>query len=171
MDLLLRALHLEDQPQFVAACQELADEGFEFGMQWRPGDEFAEFVIELCEEESGRGLQPGFVPATFRVAVVGGDLVGRVSVRHTLSPRLAIVNGHIGYAVRPAFRRQGFATEIFRQSLVLARDLGIDSALVTCDEDNWGSREVIRRGGGTADGTAVDDRSGKVKLRFWCPTS
>ena len=140
-------------------------------MQWAVDRDLASFIAELCEEEAGRVAHPGFVPATFRVAVVGDDLVGRVSIRHVLTPRLASVGGHIGYAVRPAFRRQGFATEILRQSLLIARDQGIDAALVTCDEDNEGSREVIGRCGGVPDGNAVDERSGKTKLRFWCPTS
>jgi predicted acetyltransferase len=171
VDLLLRPLRVEDEPQFVAACHELAAEGFEFGMQWAAEMEFSSFVAELHDEEVGVVAHPGYVPATFRVAVVSDDLVGRVSIRHSLNPRLASVGGHIGYAVRPAFRRRGFATEILRQSLSIAAGLGIDPALVTCDEDNEGSREVILRCAGVPDGTAVDERSGTTKLRFWCPTS
>lgn len=171
MSLLLRTLALQDEQQFRQACEELAAEGFEFGMQWADGRDFAEFVQELREEEAGRVVHPGWVPSTFRVGVVGEDLVARTSIRHSLTPRLASVGGHIGYAVRPRFRRRGIATEVLRQSLVIARDLGIGPALVTCDEDNAGSREVILRCGGTPDGTAVDEGSGKTKLRFWCPTS
>ena len=40
-----------------------------------------------------------------------------------------------------AFR--GYATEILRQSLVIARANGVDRVLVYCDEDNAGSRAVI----------------------------
>lgn len=39
---------------------------------------------------------------------------------------LALVEGgHIGYAVRPNHRRRGHATEILRQSLVVARAGGV----------------------------------------------
>ena len=171
MDLLLRPLRVEDEPQFVQACDELAAEGFDFGMQWAEETDFASFVAELRDEESGVVAHPGFVPATFRVAVVGEALVARASIRHALTPRLAAVGGHIGYAVRPAYRRQGVATEVLRQSLLIAGQLGIDPVLLTCNEGNVGSREVIRRCGGVPDGSAVDERSGDVKLRFWGPVN
>jgi predicted acetyltransferase len=61
------------------------------------------------------------VPATFLVADVDGAIVGRVSIRHELNDHLTHFGGHIGYGVRPAHRRRGYATEILRQSLVIAR--------------------------------------------------
>ena len=43
--------------------------------------------------------------------------------------------------------------------------LGIDPALITCDEDNIGSQKVIKSNGGQ-----FDDQRG-VKLRFCVPPS
>ncbi|MGV8972461.1 MAG: GNAT family N-acetyltransferase, partial [Rhodoglobus sp.] len=63
-------------------------------------------------------------------------MVGRVSIRHKLNAFLAEVGGHIGYGVRPAFRRLGYATQMLHQALELARSLEIERALVTCDGDN-----------------------------------
>ena len=54
---------------------------------------------------------------------------------------------------------------MLRQALAVARELGIDPALVTCDVDNMGSRTVIERNGGVLE----DERSGK--LRYWVPTA
>ena len=51
----------------------------------------------------------------------------------------------------PQFRRRGYATEILRQSLVVARAAGVDRVLVTCDDDNLGSIAVIERCGGRLD--------------------
>ena len=48
-------------------------------------------------------------------------------------------------------------------ALPVARGLGIDPALVTCDEDNVGSRKAIEGNGGVLE----DVRRGK--LRFWVP--
>jgi predicted acetyltransferase len=53
--------------------------------------------------------------------------------------------------MRPALRRRGFATEILRQSLVVARTLGLDAALLTCNDDNVGSAVVIERCSGLRD--------------------
>jgi predicted acetyltransferase len=54
---------------------------------------------------------------------------------------------------------------MLREALVVARGLGISSALVTCDVSNIGSRTVIERNGGVLE----DERGGK--LRFWIRTS
>jgi predicted acetyltransferase len=50
-------------------------------------------------------------------------------------------------------------------ALVIAHDLGVESALLTCDDDNVASRRVIERNGGMLE----DERDGK--LRYWVPTS
>jgi predicted acetyltransferase len=50
--------------------------------------------------------------------------------------------------VLPGFRRRGYATEILRQALVVARAVGIDRALLYCDDDNTGSAAVIEACGG-----------------------
>jgi predicted acetyltransferase len=73
--------------------------------------------------------------------------------------------GHIGYVVRPSARRRGHATAMLAAALPVANALGIDPALVTCDEDNIASRKVIEASGGT-----LEDQRG-AKLRFWLPTS
>ena len=96
--------------------------------------------------------------------VVDDTVVGRVSLRHELTPWLLEVGGHIGYAVRPSARRRGYATAALARVLPVAADLGIDPALVTCDEDNIGSRKAIEANGGVLE----DVRNGK--LRFWVPT-
>jgi predicted acetyltransferase len=50
-------------------------------------------------------------------------------------------------------------------ALPVARSLGIDPALLTCDEDNIASRKVIEASGGMLE----DNRHGK--LRYWVPAS
>ena len=101
------------------------------------------------------------MPATELWWVEGEEFLGRIAIRHRLTPALLEVGGHIGYDVRPSARRRGHATEMLRQALGIARGLGIDRVLVTCDVDNVGSRTVIERNGGVFE----DERAGK--LRFW----
>lgn len=107
----------------------------------------------------------GFVPATELWWVEGDEFIGRVSVRHRLTPMLLQIGGHIGYDVRPSARRRGHATAMLRQALSVANELGINPALVTCNVDNVGSRTVIERNGGVLE----DERAGK--LRFWLLTT
>jgi predicted acetyltransferase len=94
----------------------------------------------------------------------GVEWLGRLAIRHTLTPPLLELGGHIGYCVRPSARRRGHATQMLHQSLPIAARLGIDPALVTCDTDNEASRKVILAAGGELE----DERHGK--LRFWVAT-
>ena len=82
------------------------------------------------------------------VAVVDGEIVGRVSVRFELNDYLLEHGGHVGYGVAPAHRAQGYATEILRQALVILRAEGVERVLVTCDDDNVASARVIEKNGG-----------------------
>ena len=83
-----------------ATHDELAADGFSFLLGWHPADEWPAYLERLRQLRRGRELPPDRVPATFLVAVVGSDIVGRVSIRHELTPFLADVGGLIGYGVR-----------------------------------------------------------------------
>lgn len=128
-------------------------------------DAFARMVETIkTEADPATPLPPDIVHQTVLWFVEGIEWLGRLSIRHRLTPALAELGGHIGYFVRPSARRKGYATEMLTQSLPAAAALGIDPALVTCDTDHHASRRVIEAAGGELE----DERHGK--LRFWVPT-
>lgn len=161
----LRPLRLEDERRGRAAHELLDD--YDFFLGYDTTEPWADFVARVERHRRGIDLPPGLVPAVFLVACVGDEIVGRASIRLELNEYLALGGGHIGYAVLPAHRRRGHATEILRQSLVVARAEGIDDVLVTCAVDNVGSRTVIERCGGEYESTVHDPKEDVEKRRYW----
>jgi predicted acetyltransferase len=80
--------------------------------------------------------------------VDGAGYLGTVMIRHALTPQLRAEGGHIGYHVVPQHRRRGHATAMLAGACAWCRGLGLTEVLVTCDENNTGSRRVIEANGG-----------------------
>ena len=167
-DLVLRPFSLADEAEAVAAQAELAADDFTFLLEDFGTRPWAEYLARLAEIERGENLATDRVPAALLAADVDGELVGRSSIRYELNDWLSKYGGHIGYGVRPAFRRRGYATEILRQSLVIVAERGVAQALVTCDDDNAASAATIERCGGVLEG--LIEGEGAPKRRYWVPT-
>ena len=136
-----------------------------WGDRWADPAVFAEYAAWLrAGALEGSSRPPGFVPATSMWWADGDEYLGRPAIRHRLTPALHAVGGHIGYDVRPSARRRGHATLLLAAALPVARELGIDRALLTCLAGNVGSRKVIEANGG------VLEDEGDGMLRFWVPT-
>jgi predicted acetyltransferase len=163
--LLLRAPAPEDEAVVTQAQLELAADDFEFVFR-DPDEPWADYLADVERQRVGVDLAPDRVPATFLLAVVDGEIVGRVSIRHALNDRLSVIGGHIGYGVRPAYRRRGHATEILRQSLAIARGLGLDRVLLTCDDSNDASARTIESCGGVLDGVVTPEDHPPVR-HYW----
>lgn len=133
---------------------------------WRDPAAFAVFVEAMRADALPETPRPEWhVPCTTLWWVDGETYLGRIAIRHELTDFLRDVGGHIGYDVRPTRRREGHATEMLKGSLPWALALGIDPALVTCDDDNVGSIRVIEHAGGE-----LEDVRG-TKRRYWILTS
>jgi len=166
MPLRLRPFIRDDEAAVLEAQRELSADGFTFAVGYEDGMDWQDYLDSVEHEHLGLDLAADRVPGSMLAAEVSGEVVGRLSVRHELNEFLAREGGHLGFAVRPQHRRNGYATEILRQGLIVARSLGVGRALVTCDEDNIGSATVIERCGGVFDSIHLTDE-GRPMRRYW----
>lgn len=162
--LVLRPPAPGDEPALRALHEELRPEGFDVLLAQ---GSWPEVLAQVEREASGVGRAEGRVRADFLVAEVDGVVVGRVSVRHELNAFLRLEGGHIGYAVGPAHRRKGYATEMLRQAVERLAALGVDRVLVTCDDDNVGSARVIEANGGVLEDVVQLGGGRPPKRRYW----
>jgi len=131
-----------------------------------PRRAFARWTADLRDAARLRPAPArGVVPYTILWYADDDHYIGEVQIRHELTDAMRRTGGHIGYEVRPSARRCGHATRMLALALPIAHGLGIDPALVTCDDTNVASRKVIEANGG------VPDEPVGVKLRYWVATA
>lgn len=167
--LILRELQTSDELAFRAAVAEFAEKepDWPFAFHFEESPSFSDFVQRLECWTRGERLANKFVPNTYLVGVVGDRVVGRVSLRHELNDFLKRMGGHIGYAVVPSERGKGYAKEMLRQALTMAKSLGIEHALITCDETNLASRRVVEANGGVLEHIVQQEKSGELLCHYW----
>jgi len=96
-----------------------------------------------------------------------GKMVGILQLRHKFNDFLRKYAGHIGYAVCPSERRKGYASRMLAGVLPRCRELGIMDVLVTCLENNEGSRRTILKNGGVYESTVFEPESQSSIERYW----
>lgn len=128
-------------------------------------DGCAAFVAERLRGADPEAPRPeGIVLCDYFWITDGNEVVGFLALRHELTPWLLDQGGHIGYSVRPSRRREGHASRALALALIRAKELGLERVLLTCDEDNLGSRRTIENAGG------VYEDSRQEKRRYWIAT-
>ena len=130
------------------------------GLRNRTDRETYEVYLGLLRRMSHDPVDPQ-VPSDHWWIVEGETVVGFIAIRHRLNDYLLNHGGHIGYSIRPSRRREGHASRAVGLALLRCRDLGIDRALITCEDDNLASARAIEKNGGVLE----DVREGI--RRYW----
>ena len=154
-------------------------EGFDFGTQPCASTEsveeieadFAGHIARITDQSGTVRLPTGEavpkVPFSVLWLVEDDSFIGQLNLRHELNDYLRQWGGHIGFAIRPSRRRQGYGRLILALGLEECRRRGMERILVTCLEDNRGSARVIEANGGVLV-NAVADPAGRGRLRrYW----
>ncbi|MFB6724660.1 GNAT family N-acetyltransferase [Kribbella sp. NPDC056345] len=110
---------------------------------------FAAWVRYLRDRsDPSTPMKEGFVHATHWWIVEGGEYLGAITLRHSLTEKLLDGGGHIGYGVRPSARGRGLAGWALGEVVKHARKLGLERVMVSCDDANIASAKTIERNGG-----------------------
>ena len=129
--------------------------------------DYDRWAAGMHDRHTGQNLPDGYVRENFYLCYDGPELIGVFSLKFTLTDYLLHYGGHVGYAVRPSVRRRGYATQILRQGLELAKGFGFDRLLCICDEDNIASEKVILNNGGVLEDRAFDPEENVWIRRYW----
>lgn len=115
------------------------------------------------------GSQGKAVPQTLLWWVEGDRFLGSLGIRHSLNETLAIVGGHVGYAMRPSERGKGHATALLAAGLDHIRhNLPLRRVLLTVNAENPASIRVIEKNGGIhTDSVPHLWHPGETALHYW----
>ena len=168
MDLILRELTDNDEAAFRLGLTEWVGESPHwYSFVWKEGMTYSEMMEILRHEAKGINMAAGRVQHTMLYGFIGGEIIGRLSVRHILNDYLRKRGGHIGYAVAPRFRKKGYATEMVRQGFDFCRGLGLAEIMVTCSDSNVPSYKIIEAFRGRLQDTVWDEENSEMLRRYW----
>jgi predicted acetyltransferase len=132
----------------------------DFGADRRSCERMVARAAELLESPP-----EGLVVSDCYWVTEGDTVIGFLMLRHELNEFLRTVGGHIGYSIRPSYRRRGHASRALGLALERARELSIDRVLVTCDDDNVASARTIESRGGIQEDVLDGKRRYWIDLR------
>ena len=135
-------------------------------------EEFASYIDRVSSWKDEATVPEGRVSSTFLVALIDGEIAGRLSIRHRLNEFLGLVGGHIGYGVAPEFRGQGVATYMLKYGLEFMRERGEERIFISCHSENEASRRIIEKCGGEFAALVPHPfENGELYRTYWIPTS
>ncbi|GAC1390750.1 MAG: GNAT family N-acetyltransferase [Ktedonobacteraceae bacterium] len=156
------------QESYLEALREFQAEGRHLELSLTEvAASFGDFVQRLREQADPTKFKPGRVPNWVFWLIDGDDYIGRLILRTGLNEHLLQMGGNIGYEIRPSRRRQGYGKIILTYGLDRAKDFGLKRVLLTCDEDNLGSRRIIESHGGMLENIIEVEQWPAKVCRYW----
>lgn len=170
MNIQLSSPSIELLPSWLLMLDEMKNCGEEI-YDWAPGpgQTSEEYIQRYSREETSPAA--GFVPHSTFWAVAGSDVVGSISFRHFLNENLKKYGGHIGYEVRPSYRRRGVATQMLGLLLQKPQVRAVGKVLLTCAPTNIGSNKTILANGGVLESTEWVERIQRMTNLYWITLS
>jgi predicted acetyltransferase len=163
----LRRPQAELMASYLGSIAEMRAIGETIWPGWVPDASESAAAFAARVRRAAHDPLPPMVRSSIYWATRGDTVVGRIALRHRLTPSLEAFGGHIGYEVRPSCRRQGVGRAMLRQLLNLPEARAIGRLLLTCAPDNVGSNRTILANGGVLARTALAPERGRQTNYYW----
>ena len=161
------------------ANHEMEAQYYDFINEWKEyNEEIVPYAARLLDMDYNSWLEHTYkmenkdtcstdwVPAhTYFLVLENKRIIGAVNIRHSLNDYLLKFGGHIGYGIRPSERKKGYATLMLSLALPIAKELGINKALITCNKNNIGSAKTIISNGGILENEVIE--ATEITQRYW----
>lgn len=111
-------------------------------------DVYEEWLHAVTKNACPETVNPNWVLTdTFFAVDKQEEIAGMIDLRHTLNDFL-INFGNCGYSVRPSMRNKGYATEMLRQILEVAKNAGLEELSLSVERNNTPSIKTVIKNGG-----------------------
>ena len=121
-------------------------------------ENYEEWLAEVNRNTKLETVNENWVVTDTFFAVRRSDnrVVGIIDLRHTLNDFLKDF-GNCGYSVRPSERNNGYATEMLRQLIAVAKEAGLSELHISVEKTNTPSIHVIKKNGGVYERSFAHD--------------
>ena len=112
-------------------------------------ENYEEWLANVTANTNMETVNENWVVTDTFFAIRKGDnkIIGIIDLRHSLNDFLKDF-GNCGYSVRPSERRKGYATEMLRQIIGIAKNVGLSELHLSVEKSNKASINVIQSNGG-----------------------
>jgi len=137
-------------------AKEFRNEFFEHGEKEINGgglfdkiDSFDEWLEKVSKNISKDTVDKNWIVTDtfFAIREYDKKIIGIIDFRHELNDFLKDF-GHCGYSVRPSERKKGYATEMLKQVIEIARQIGLKEFQLSCKKNNIPSVKTITKNDG-----------------------
>ncbi|GFZ31476.1 acetyltransferase [Clostridium zeae] len=160
--LVLPSKDYEKSFQEYAFSYKNTEDNYYFEKYKKAIENFDEYLEELYKLSEGIDVPEDSVRTTNYWLLDNNNVVGVVRVRHEEIKGA----GHIGYDISPSFRNKGYGSEILRQAIEKAREIGIEEPVVTCNTNNLGSKKIIEKNNGLLLGIVIDEEENEELYEY-----
>jgi len=128
----------------------------------------AKELIEFDLSLNSKAIPDDNIKTLVKWAIDGNNfIIGSCRIRLELNDKFMQRGGHIGYDVRPEYRKMGYGTKILALALRTIRQNGIKNVLLTCEDSNIGSYKIIEKNGGRLEKVIYDEKENKMLRKYW----